>query len=125
MAIAVSLGHTLNDMEAIGMAKDDVLVKLDEAMRELGNTKRGAQNRKTAYSFIKTLLDMGGSSISFFAICDKMAESYPNCSYPAYVVKVLKRHGIVSNTGSNKYPRWSLPTNATAIIGKAIEEYRP
>jgi len=118
------LGLRLNKIEVTEMVEEDILSKLDNAMQELEGTKKGIQNKKTAYAFIKALLDMGGSNILFFAICDKMIELCPDCSYPAYVVKVLKRYGIVFNSGSNRYPKWSLPRNAIDPIGRAIEEYR-
>ena len=114
----------------ISMIEENILSKLDNAMKELERTRNGIRNRKTAYVFIKALLNMGGSTrstaatIPFFAICDKMNEISPNISYPSYVMKILGKHGIVFNAGSNKYKLWSLPLDSIETIRRAIERYK-
>ena len=112
------------------MIENGIIPKLDNAMKELERTRNGIQNRKTAYAFIKALLNMGGrtrstdATIPFFAVCDKMYEIYPNSSYPSYVMKILAKHGIVFNAGSNKYKIWSLPLDSIETIRGAIERYK-
>ncbi len=86
-------------------------------------TRALKQGGLKAYAFLKALVTLGGTA-KFNDIAREM-ESYLNEEvWPTYTLNILRKYGLVLDTGSQSYPTKAIPAEILPTVKEELENFQ-
>jgi hypothetical protein len=87
------------------------------------NVKKSLENwGDKAYGVLKALVNKDGNS-AYFELIDEIGRVLGKEYVPSWILPRLEPLKLVFKTGSNKYPRWTIPTEIIPVIEQELEGY--
>ncbi|MFQ5787101.1 MAG: hypothetical protein ACE5H1_03895 [Thermodesulfobacteriota bacterium] len=88
-----------------------------------GNVKKSLENwGDKTYGVLKALVNKNGNS-AYFELIDEIGRVLGKEYVPSWILPRLEPLKLVFKTGSNKYPRWTIPTEIIPVIESELKEY--
>ncbi|MCH8914405.1 MAG: hypothetical protein IIA82_00915 [Thaumarchaeota archaeon] len=88
------------------------------------NIKKSLDNwGDKAYSVLRALINKKGDS-AYFELIDEIGKILGKEYIPSWILPRLEPLKLVFKTGSNKYPRWTIPTEIIPVIQEELKGYQ-
>jgi len=88
------------------------------------NIKKSLDNwGDKAYSVLRALINKKGNS-AYFELIDEIGKILGKEYVPSWILPRLEPLKLVFKTGSNKYPRWTIPTEIIPVIEEELKGYQ-
>ena len=88
------------------------------------NIKKSLDNwEDKAYAVLRALINKKGNS-AYFELIDEIGKILGKEYVPSWILPRLEPLKLVFKTGSNKYPRWTIPTEIIPVIEEELKGYQ-